>query len=65
MAARKRKPRSCAPDEPSCGKPAPAVRKKSAKNRRVYRFLDEQSAILSQDEQRRFVGFVDRSVRVG
>ena len=63
MAARKRKPRSCAPDEPGCGKPASAVRKRRAKNRRVYRLLDEQGAILSQDERRRFVDFVDRSVR--
>ena len=64
MTARKRKPRLCSPvDEPGCGKPAPAPKKKAVNNRKIYRLLDEQGAVVASDERKRFVDILNRSIR--
>ena len=65
MVARKPEPPYCAPvADPGCGntKPAPPP-KKAVSNRKVYRLLDEQGAVVSRDDQKRFADFLDRSVR--
>ncbi len=65
MVARIPEPPYCAPvADPGCGntKPAPPP-KKAVSNRKVYRLLDEQGAVVSRDDQKRFADFLDRSVR--
>ena len=65
MVARKPESPYCAPvADPGCGntKPTPPP-KKAVSNRKVYRLLDEQGAVVSHDDQKRFADFLDRSVR--
>ena len=65
MPTRKRKPRFCTEEADSgCGAGASTDRKKkSTRSRKINRVLDGQNVIVDQDEQDRFVEFLERSVR--
>ena len=64
MAARKRQSTLCIPADPDCGnkRSAPPA-KKTITSGKVYRVLDEQGAIVSQQERERFVDCLKQSVR--
>lgn len=63
----KRHVRACGTEgDGSCGESASLLSKRKVADelrRKVCRILDDQKAIVSKDEQRRFAEFVDRSMR--